>query len=89
MEDGSQHLFTHAVQKILPEHLWKKELGEDGTHTAWYSKAVEYWDKQEASYNGVLGGYGCVSSIDIRDSKALLLKVCKRFYLSSLGLKRI
>lgn len=63
------------MQKLLPEHLWRKELGEDGTHSAWYSKAVDYWDQQEASYNGVLGGYGCVSSIDIRDSKALLLKV--------------
>jgi len=35
---------------------------------------VSYWDKQDASYNGVLGGYGFVSDVDIRDSRALLAK---------------
>ena len=38
-------------------------------------KAVSYWDKQEPSYNGVLGGFGFVSDIDVRDSRQLLEKV--------------
>lgn len=41
----------------------------------WYSKAVQYWDKQEASVDGVLGGFGFVSAPDIADSLALLKKV--------------
>lgn len=40
-----------------------------------YHKAVAYWDSQEASYNGVLGGYGYTSDLDVRDSRQLLLKV--------------
>lgn len=36
---------------------------------------VQYWDAQEPTYNGVLGGFGFVSDIDVRDSKQLLLKV--------------
>lgn len=39
---------------------------------------MDYWDKQEASYNGVLGGYGFVSDVDLRDSQTLLLKVRSR-----------
>lgn len=35
----------------------------------------QYWDQQEPTYNGVLGGFGFVSDIDVRDSKQLLLKV--------------
>ncbi|PNH10656.1 Alpha N-terminal protein methyltransferase 1, partial [Tetrabaena socialis] len=57
-----------------PEELWAVEADEDGKHGNWYNKAVSYWDKQEASYNGVLGGYGYTSDLDIRDSRALLLK---------------
>jgi hypothetical protein len=41
----------------------------------WYTKAVDYWDKQDASDNGVLGGYGHLSGPDVRDSRAFLHKV--------------
>ena len=37
--------------------------------------AVAYWDGQEASDNGVLGGYGHLSGPDVRDSRAFLKKV--------------
>ncbi|EFJ52851.1 hypothetical protein VOLCADRAFT_55463 [Volvox carteri f. nagariensis] len=42
-----------------------------------YQKAVSYWDQQEASYNGVLGGFGYTSDLDVRDSRALLLKAMR------------
>ncbi len=58
-----------------PNELWKTRADGDGTHKTWYNKAVGYWDQQEASYNGVLGGFGFVSDIDIHDSKAVLEKV--------------
>lgn len=64
------------MQAIRPEQLWAKEKDTDGTHKTWYAKAVQYWDEQEATYNGVLGGFETVSTVDIRDSRALLLKVC-------------
>lgn len=58
-----------------PQQLWQKAKGEDGTHKQWYEGAVAYWDAQEASYDGVLGGFGFVSDSDISDSRALLQRV--------------
>jgi len=37
--------------------------------------AVQYWDRQEASVDGVLGGFGHVSDADIDGSRRFLLKV--------------
>ncbi|GIL67244.1 hypothetical protein Vafri_20686 [Volvox africanus] len=57
-----------------PDELWAVEADADGGHNTWYQKAVSYWDQQEPSYNGVLGGFGYTSDLDVRDSRALLLK---------------
>ena len=38
---------------------------------------MSYWDCQEASVNGVLGGYGHVSDDDITESRKFLFKVSK------------
>jgi hypothetical protein len=43
--------------------------------SARYKKAVDYWDKQEPTYDGVLGGFGHTSELDVRDSRELLEKV--------------
>lgn len=61
-----------------PDTLWQKAKGQDGTHRDWYQGAVSYWDQQEASYDGVLGGFGYVSDYDISDSSALLTRVSER-----------
>jgi protein N-terminal methyltransferase len=37
-----------------------------------YDQAVEYWDRQPATADGVLGGFGFVSDADLRDSEELL-----------------
>lgn len=64
-----------------PDTLWK-ELASvpDGTQQSWYNKAVSYWDTQEASVNGVLGGYGHVSDDDIIESRKFLFKVSRFQY---------
>lgn len=64
------------MQEIRSDDLWKTVKSSDGGDEKWYKHAVEYWDQQEASYNGVLGGYGFVSDVDLRDSQTVLLKVC-------------
>ncbi|PNW82111.1 hypothetical protein CHLRE_06g274400v5 [Chlamydomonas reinhardtii] len=69
--DGEGREFTS------PDELWQKEADADGGHNTWYHKAVAYWDSQEASYNGVLGGYGYTSDLDVRDSRQLLLKAMR------------
>ena len=45
-----------------------------------YSKAASYWDGVPASVNGMLGGLGQVSSIDIRSSDQLLTDIWKVSY---------
>jgi hypothetical protein len=69
------HPFNLQGAYSRPGELWERAKGQDGTHEGWYKGAVEYWDKQEASYNGVLGGFGHVSSFDIGDSREMLRKV--------------
>ena len=65
------------LQILQSEQLWEREKDSDGTHKSWYDKAVAYWDQQEASYDGVLGGFGHTSDVDVRDSRSLLLKAFK------------
>lgn len=67
--DGKEY---ESASQLWSEHVEKGSLPEE-----WYQKAVSYWDQQEASVNGVLGGFGYVSDIDIRDSTQLLLKIMK------------
>jgi protein N-terminal methyltransferase len=38
----------------------------------WYKKGIEYWDTVEATDDGVLGGYGHVSTQDALDNTAFL-----------------
>ena len=67
-----------------PEELWqavarpapskKSKKSTDETAPVWYEAAVQYWDNQAPTDDGVLGGYGFVSDIDVRDSRLFLKK---------------
>jgi protein N-terminal methyltransferase len=41
----------------------------------WYTKGADYWASVAATDDGVLGGFGHVSPIDMRDSRAFLLSL--------------
>lgn len=56
------------MSKATSESKSDAQLGQ------WYNAAVKYWDEQEASNNGVLGGFGQVNPADIQDSRSFLLK---------------
>ena len=58
-----------------------KELKTSGTPENWEKQGLEYWKKTEASYEGVLGGYGYTHGIDVADNDKLL--VC----LKKIGMK--
>eukprot|EP00927_Polykrikos_kofoidii_P049651 TRINITY_DN43686_c0_g1_i1.p1 TRINITY_DN43686_c0_g1~~TRINITY_DN43686_c0_g1_i1.p1 ORF type:complete len:258 (+),score=43.00 TRINITY_DN43686_c0_g1_i1:63-776(+) len=60
-----------------PNEFWKKELSGPNGEKSWYAKGEAYWDNQEASVNGVLGGFGCTSEPDVRESKQFLQDLCK------------
>lgn len=54
------------MSEIDTEEVWESK--------AFYETAVSYWDKQEATVDGVLGGFGHVSSADLKESYKLLQK---------------
>lgn len=66
---------TEGKEYASPSEMWAAESGDDAKRAQWYSKAVEYWAAQPESYDGVLGGFGHVSPVEIRDSAAFLKKV--------------
>ena len=44
----------------------------EGTDTAYYKDAASYWGNVDPSVNGMLGGFGEISSIDIEGSSKFL-----------------
>jgi len=61
--------------------MWQTELNNKNEDAAknvvggkdeWYNKAAEYWEKTDASYSGVLGGYPELNSPDVKASKIFL-----------------
>eukprot|EP00386_Alphamonas_edax_P002653 GDKI01008026.1.p1 GENE.GDKI01008026.1~~GDKI01008026.1.p1 ORF type:complete len:282 (+),score=83.03 GDKI01008026.1:20-865(+) len=60
------------------DELWKQELGQgEEKRTEWYQKAADYWEQQEVSVNGVLGGYEHVSCSDLKASLDFLTHISK------------
>ena len=68
------HTHTHTQYSDIGE-MWKHELSDVDANgnKAWYSKAVDYWNKQPATVDGVLGGFEHVSDDDIAESAMFLL----------------
>lgn len=50
-------------------------MGDLVAQPSFYSNAEDYWREVPPTVDGMLGGYGSISSIDINGSKAFL----KRF----------
>lgn len=49
-------------------------MGDTAGETKFYSNAEGYWKEVPPTVDGMLGGYGKISSIDINGSKAFLRK---------------
>jgi len=61
------------------DQFWKERVGDESSGKSneekeqkWYNKSVSYWSAVEATDNGVLGGFGNISSIDLTGSHAFL-----------------
>jgi len=52
--------------------MWSEELADESGRASWYAKATEHWESQEATINGVLGGYPETNGPDLRESKRFL-----------------
>lgn len=54
------------------ETMWQSEITTTESRQEWYKQGVEYWTKTDATVDGVLGGFGSISDIDIRGSREFL-----------------
>jgi len=52
--------------------VWAGELSGEGGREAWYAKATEYWQAQEATLSGILGGFPETNEPDLRGSRRFL-----------------
>ena len=50
----------------------EKDKPRIGSKEQWYKGAVEYWDNQDATYDGVLGGYEKVHPVDADTSSNMI-----------------
>ena len=50
------------------------EVGKklEGTDVDYYNDAAKYWEKVDSTVNGMLGGFGKISEVDIEASNKLL-----------------
>jgi hypothetical protein len=53
------------------EELWQQEKSK-GLEQNWYGSAISYWSSVPATVDGVLGGYGQVSPLDLTESASFL-----------------
>ena len=66
------------------------EVGKklEGTDVDYYNDAAKYWEGVDSTVNGMLGGFGKISDVDIDASNKLLkflFKVCKtQFFVHSI-----
>lgn len=63
---------TEGANYATVDDLWRRELGTTAGREGWYAKATTHWEQQEASINGVLGGYPETNGPDLRESKRFL-----------------
>lgn len=62
--DGAEYSSIDALWEAHEEDL-----------SGWYDKAMEYWSSQDASINGVLGGFGDLHPVDLAGSELFLNQV--------------
>ena len=53
----------------------KRQL--DGTDVDYYNNAAKYWEGVDGTVNGMLGGFGKISDVDIDGSNKLLKALFK------------
>lgn len=62
-----------------------EDEGQNQEEPVFYSKAKTYWSNVSPTINGVLGGYGFISSCDIQGSEEFLTKLFQVFCLFPLN----
>uniref|UniRef100_A0A7S3EDY7 Alpha N-terminal protein methyltransferase 1 n=1 Tax=Rhodosorus marinus TaxID=101924 RepID=A0A7S3EDY7_9RHOD len=70
-------LDTNGKQYSDQQAMWSAEVGDSADverrgELGWYQKAKEYWTNVEPTVDGMLGGLGKLSDLDVRTSKEFI-----------------
>ncbi|XP_076887115.1 alpha N-terminal protein methyltransferase 1-like [Bidens hawaiensis] len=76
-------LDSNGRQFKSADEMWREEVGDSQKKHEWYSNGVGYWQRVEASVDGVLGGYAHVNEPDINNSEAFLNTLFARLFPNS------
>jgi protein N-terminal methyltransferase len=65
---------SNGAEYLTPKEMWEPEIMEQNGTRGWYQKGAAYWEGDDVppTVDGVLGGYGFVSSIDLETSANFL-----------------
>lgn len=77
---------SHGKKYKDVEDLWREQFVDPSLAASsnpdvsskkieWYQKGADYWMSQDASVDGVLGGFGHISPVDLSGSKSFLQKL--------------
>lgn len=58
----------------IQENASSEKVDQEGIN---YSEAISYWNKVPPTVNGMLGGFGFISSVDIQGSEQFLKSIFK------------
>lgn len=65
-------VYIQANASIIREEEKKEHLPRSGNKESWYQGSVDYWDKQPATIDGVLGGYGSIHNVESDTSRTMI-----------------
>ena len=71
-KSASAVVSTPAQSAAAEESKEASQLPASGSKQAWYSGSVDYWNKQPATVDGVLGGYESIHSTESDTSKTMI-----------------
>lgn len=72
---NSSGFASDGTQYRDAREMWSTETSSDFAKASWYDKGIRYWNGIEATVDGVLGGFGGISSADVKHSRQFLAKI--------------
>jgi hypothetical protein len=74
MTSSSTSTTTTPLSGTDIDALWHNAT-PNGDASQWYAQSTDYWAKVNATVGGVLGGFGHLSGVDVKESSAFIKRV--------------
>eukprot|EP00301_Raphidiophrys_heterophryoidea_P001522 c10731_g1_i1.p1 GENE.c10731_g1_i1~~c10731_g1_i1.p1 ORF type:complete len:256 (+),score=46.82 c10731_g1_i1:48-770(+) len=64
-----------SMEEVMEVVLGQKDPSSTTKDSKWYKQSLAYWNGIEATVDGILGGFGFISEIDIKNSTKLVQSI--------------